>query len=180
MPALWLLTDPYRLPDPVAAASRLPRGSGVIYRTFGRPDAPQVALALRRLTRARGLRLLVGADEALARACRADGIHLPERMIGRARAIRARHPTWLITAAAHSGRALFAARRANVDAALLSVVFASASRSAAPPMGPVRFARLARAAGVPVIALGGVNNETAPRLLATGAAGLAAIEGLKP
>jgi thiamine-phosphate pyrophosphorylase len=180
IPSLWLVTDPDRLPDPVATAARLPTGAGVIYRAFGRPDALAAALALRRVTRARRLILLIGADEALARACRADGVHLPERMASRTRAIRARHPRWLITGAAHSGLALRAVRRAGADAALFSVVFASASRSAGPPMGPVRFAGLVRQVDLPVIALGGVDNETAPKLSATGAAGLAAVGGLKP
>jgi thiamine-phosphate pyrophosphorylase len=46
-------------------------------------------------------------------------------------------------------------------------------------MGPVRFAALARAAGRPVYALGGVTNETARRLLSTGAAGLAGIQAFR-
>jgi thiamine-phosphate pyrophosphorylase len=180
LPSLWLVTDPDRLPDPLAAAARLPPGAGVIYRAFGRRDALATALALRRVTRARRLILLIGADESLARACRADGVHLPERLASRARALRAKHPRWIITVAAHSGRALRAACRAGADAALLSMVFASTSRSAGRPMGAVRFAGLVRQVDLPVIALGGVNKETAPGLLATRAAGLAAVEGLKP
>ena len=64
-------------------------------------------------------------------------------------------------------------------AALCIAVFASNSPSAGSPMGPVRFAALARAAGRPVYALGGVTNETARRLVSTGAAGLAGIEGFR-
>jgi thiamine monophosphate synthase len=41
----------------------------------------------------------------------------------------------------------------------------------------VRFAALVRTAKAPVIALGGVNRTTAPRLIGTGATGLAAIDG---
>jgi thiamine monophosphate synthase len=44
----------------------------------------------------------------------------------------------------------------------------------------VRLAIWIRRAGLPVIALGGVRNETAPGLVRTGAHGLAAVEGLKP
>ncbi len=42
-------------------------------------------------------------------------------------------------------------------------------------MGAIRFAVLVRRAGLPVYALGGINAETAPRLLGSGAAGLAAV-----
>jgi thiamine-phosphate pyrophosphorylase len=60
----------------------------------------------------------------------------------------------------------------------VSVVFASRSASAGPPLGPIRFAALIRGARTPVIALGGVNETTAPRLIATGAQALAAVDGL--
>jgi thiamine monophosphate synthase len=42
----------------------------------------------------------------------------------------------------------------------------------------VRFAALVRRAGLPVYALGGVTPQNAPRLLSSGAAGLAMVEGL--
>ena len=129
MPSLWLVTDPQRLSDPIAAAARLPQGSGIIYRAFGRRDAVEVGLALAKLARARHLTLLVGADERLARILRADGVHLPQSLVAKGRALRARHPRWIVTGAAHSAMALRQAKRAGLDAALLSPVFASASPS---------------------------------------------------
>ena len=66
------------------------------------------------------------------------------------------------------------------DAALVSAVFESRSPSAGRPIGPRRFARLVRTAGLPVYALGGVDARTARRLLDTGAVGLAAVEGFGP
>ncbi|MDB5451457.1 MAG: thiamine monophosphate synthase [Caulobacteraceae bacterium] len=152
----------------------------MIYRAFGAADALKTTSELVRVARRHGLVVLIGADLALARRSGADGVHLPERMVRRAPAIRARHPLWLITGAAHSNRALRTAGRAGLDAVLLSVVFESASPSAGRAMGPVRFAGLVRQAALPVIALGGVNNKTAPRLSASGAAGLAAVDGLSP
>ncbi|HMP63504.1 MAG TPA: thiamine phosphate synthase [Phenylobacterium sp.] len=178
MPPLLLFTDPQRTPDVLAAAAALPRGAGVVYRGFGRPEAQAEAQALRRLTRRRGVRLFIGADAGLARRVRADGIHLPERLAGRAGALR--RSGFQVTAAAHS---LGAARRglaAGAQAVVVSAVFPSASPSAGAPLGPLRFAVLARAAGGPVYGLGGINEKSARRLLATGAAGLAAVEGLAP
>ena len=178
LPRLWLVTDPARLADPLEAASRLPRGAGVIYRAFGAADALNTARALRTLTRRRCLTLLIGADEALAAASDADGVHLPERLTARARPIRARHPRWIVTCAAHSRLALRRAQAAGCDAALLSPAFPSRSASAGRPLGQVRFAGLARLSAIPVIALGGVGNETAPGLVRAGAYGLAAVEAL--
>jgi thiamine-phosphate pyrophosphorylase len=122
--------------------------------------------------------LLVGQDPALAEACDAGGLHLPERALAEAPAIRRRHPDWLITGAAHGGEALARAAELGLDAALLSPVFESASPSAGTPLGRERFARLVRSARLPVFALGGVTAETAPVLLRTGACGIAAVEGV--
>ena len=108
LPPLLLFTDPARTPDPVAAAAALPPGAAVIYRAFGAPEALAVAHALRKMTRDRGVKLLIGGDPALAAGVGADGVHLPERLAHRARALRLAHPGWLVTAATHS---LPAARR---------------------------------------------------------------------
>jgi thiamine-phosphate pyrophosphorylase len=167
-----------RTPDPAAIATRLPKGAGVIYRSFGAPDAPTVACALRRVADRCGLILLIGADEALAAAVGADGVHLPQRAIDQGPRLRARRPDWIVTGAAHDARALKRAEVAGLDAALTSPVFASRSPSANGQLGPIRFSALVRQARLPVYALGGVNSRTAPRLLWTGAAGLAAVDGL--
>lgn len=175
---MLFVTDPERTPDPEAVAERLPFGAGVVFRAFGAADAVARGRRLAAIAQARGLTLLVGADPELARACGAQGLHLPERAISELQGLKAAHPDWLFTAAAHSAEALTAAARAGADAALLSAVFPSASPSAGPPLGVERFTELVNAAPIPVYALGGVNTKTAPRLLATGAVGLAVVSGL--
>ena len=178
LPRLLFLTDPERTPDPEAVAARLPAGAGVIYRAFGAPDTLAVALRLEAIARDRGLVLLIGADAALAGACGADGVHLPERALGEAADLRAAHPDWIVTGAAHSLDAARRAGTAGCDAALVSAVFASGSASAGAPMGAAAFAALVAAAPLPVYALGGVNARTAPRLSGSGAQGFAMVEGL--
>ncbi len=150
----------------------------MIYRAFGAADAVRIGLALRRVTRRRGVLLLAGADPALARSIGADGVHLPERTAHRAAEIRRRNPRWIVTAAAHGRRALLAAERGGAQAVLLSPVFPSASASAGRPLGSVRFAGLARSSGLPVYALGGISAGTAARLRGSGAIGFAAVEAL--
>jgi len=179
LPHLWLMTDPDRLPDPVRTARTLPRGSGIIYRSFGRPQALVEALALADLAKQRGLTLLIGADEALACRVGADGVHLPERMMGHAKRFRARHPNWIITTAAHSPRAIAKAARLGLDGALVSPVFVSQSPSASRPLGQTRVAEWAHRANLPVIALGGIGHKNARLLSGTGVWGIAAIDGLR-
>ena len=176
LPRVLLVTDPARIPDPVTVADRLPPGTGVVYRAFGRPDALETGLALAAVCRRRRLILLVGADERLAARLGAAGLHLPERMLPRVKAIRARHPNWLITGAAHSARALRQA--AGLDAILLSPVFKSRSPSAKSSLGTIRLAALIRATATPVYALGGMTPKRIRRLRGTGAAGIAAVEAL--
>ena len=178
LPALIFVTDPVRTPDPEAVARTLPRGAGVIFRAFGAADAIVVGRRLKAIARARGLILLAGADEALARVIGAHGVHLPERLAGRAGAIARRRPGWIVTVAAHGPRAIRVAARAGAHEVLVSPVFESASSSAGRPLGPTRFAAMARTSPVPVIALGGVTARNAKRLLGSGAAGIAAVDAL--
>lgn len=148
----------------------------VIFRAFGAAGAEARGRALKAVARRRRLVLLVGADPELARRIGADGVHLPERGAHRARALKRARPDWVVTAAAHSLPAARRAFRHGADAVLLSAVFASRSPSASAPLGPVRFSALVREAGGPVYALGGVNELTAPRLVSSGAIGVAAVE----
>ncbi len=177
LPALWFVTDPARVADPVAVAERLPRGAGVIFRSFGRPDAEAVGRALAKAARARGLVLLVGLDARLAAKIGAHGVHLPERALHLAPRLKRQRPRWLITGAAHGVPALQRAARFGLDAALVSPVFPSNSASAGRPLGVTRFAALAWASATPVYALGGIRRTNAARLKHSGAIGLAAVEG---
>jgi thiamine-phosphate pyrophosphorylase len=173
-----VFTDPQRTPDPMALAARLPPGAALVYRAFGAPDAEAVGRRLLALVRARRGRLLIGLDAGLAARLGADGVHLPERAAGRARALKTARPAWIVTAAAHSPRAARQARAAGVDAVVVSAVFSSRSASAGAPLGPLGLARIVRIAGVPVYALGGVNDRTAACLRDIRLAGLAAVDGV--
>jgi thiamine-phosphate pyrophosphorylase len=175
---LLFFTDPARTPDIAAVMRRLPRGAGVVYRAFGDPQAVARGRRLAQIARRRGLVLLVGADAALAARIGADGVHLPERAATRAGAIRRARRGWIVTCAAHSAPAIVRARRAGADAVVVSPVFPSASPSAGRPLGPLRLTQIVTGAGLPVYALGGVNGETARRLIRSGVAGMAAVEAL--
>jgi thiamine-phosphate pyrophosphorylase len=178
LPPLFFVTDPDRTPDPGAIAERLPAGAGVLFRGFGRPGAEDAARRLAEIARRRGLTLLVGLDGSMAEAVGAHGVHLPEKALSQAPALRARRPDFLITGAVHSAAALERAAEAGLDAALLSPVFASASPSAGAPLGVERFSELVAGARLPVYALGGIDSASAGRLAHSGAAGLAAVEGV--
>jgi thiamine-phosphate pyrophosphorylase len=179
LPALLFFTDPERTPDPEAIARGLPRGIGVVFRAFGAADAEARGGRLQAIARQRGLTLLIGADATLTARVGAGGVHLPERLAHRARRLKAVHPSWLVTVAAHSGRAARLALAAGADAVVVSAVFPSRSASAGAPIGPIRLALLVRQVGGPVYALGGVDNKTARRLKDAGLVGLAAVDAFR-
>ena len=172
LPALWFLTDEARAGDPIVAARALPPGTGMVLRHYGAPNRAELAVALAAIAHERGLFLLVGADPSLARAVRAHGVHLPRREL--AHQVRPSIGGWR-TLSAHSRRELEDALRWRPDAVFLSPVFATESHPSAAALGPSRFAALARDCPVPVIGLGGLAAPTAPRLLGSGAMGIAAV-----
>ena len=176
---LLFFTDPARTPDPEAIARQLPSGAAIVFRAFGAPDGEARGVRLAVIARARGLKLLIGADARLAARLGADGVHLPQRLAHRARRLKATHPGWIVTAAAHSTLAARRALAAGADAVVVSTALASASPSAGTPLGPVRMAILARRAGGPVYALGGITDKTARRLRDAGLIGLAAVDAFR-
>lgn len=178
LPALLFFTDPVRVPDPEAAVPRLPPEAAVVFRAFGAPDAQARGRRLRATLRARGAKLLVGADATLAASVGADGVHLPQRLAHRARRIRSARPSWIVTVAAHDLRSARRAARGGAHAIVLSAIFPSRSPSAGRPLGALRLAQLVRRVGAPVYALGGVNDDTARSLLHVRLVGLAGVEGL--
>lgn len=177
LPALILMTDHRRLPDPAPVAARLPAGAAVIFRHYGDGRRAERLAALARVCRRRRLVLLVAGDARLALRAGAAGVHLPEGLLPSARLRRPRRG-WLITAAAHGEAALARAAAAGADAALLAPVFETASHPEARRLGPLRFAALVRRARLPVYALGGIDRQTARRLAGSGAVGIAAIGAL--
>ena len=179
LPPLILMTDDARLADPAATITGLPRGSAAILRHYDHPDREALGRRLLALCRGAGVRLLIAGDAGLACRLGAGGLHLPEWMAHRGLWRRWRRKGWLITAAAHSPAALWHARRAGADAALLSPVFATTSHLGVKPLGVLRFTAWCRRAPLPVYALGGVTAVTARRLTAGRATGIATIGGLK-
>lgn len=174
IPPLWLMTDArVDTADLLRAVARLPRGSAVIVRHYNLDIDARRALFLevQRAARRRGVKLLLAGEARLARAWGADGHHGRGRGRGDGRA-------WLHSAPVHDRGELVVAERAGADVLLVSPLFATRSHPGARPLGPSRFAALARAAHVPVIALGGVHPRHARLVRQLGAVGYAAIDGL--
>ena len=174
MPSLWLLSDPRRLPDPRPAMLALPRGAAVLLRDA----APEVAVAVARLCRQRGLHLMVSGDGRLALALGA-GLHVPDRRPTRfLAAFLAGRRGRLLSVAVHGRRGITRARALHASVALVSPAFATASHPGQPGLGRWRWAALARALPCPAVALGGMSAARMRDLPPLRLGGWAAIGGL--
>jgi len=179
LPALILLTDDERLPDPLASAAALPRGSAVILRS--RSDAKRYALAapLREVAWQNDLFFLVADDPQLAMKVQANGVHLPEKRAHETAHWRALRPDWLITCAAHSERDVLHAKTFGANAVLLSPVFATKSHPNRAPLTQIRLRFIAANVSIPIYALGGIDAHNVARLQGAPLAGIAAIGALE-
>lgn len=170
IPRLWLVSDARNDAGLEAGLARLPRGAGLIFRHYHLDPAARRARfeSLARLAAERGITLVLSGNARQSRRWGGAGAYAAPQALGR--------PTGgLRLATAHDLRELAAARRARADAVLLSPVFATRSHPGSATLGPLRFLLLARRAGLPVIALGGMTAKRARRLPIHG---WAAIDGL--
>jgi len=169
------MTDPDRVSDVIKAAQNMPRGAAIIYRHFGSAHKFVDAEALRKVTFEREQQFLIGDDPALAIEIGADGVHFRRDAKVEAPTLwRQRCPDWLISIAGiKSGH--YTGDLSVLDGLLISSIFPSQSPSVGDPIGIERLSKIVEDLPAPVFALGGVNKETAPKLLGSGAAGIAGI-----
>ncbi|QJU57243.1 thiamine phosphate synthase [Sphingomonas sp. AP4-R1] len=170
VPTLWLMTDERADAALERVLHRLPRGAGIVFRHHATPHGQRRARfdRVRRIARARGLVLILAGDPRDAIGWRADGWH--------GRGSRRLPRLMLRTAPVHDLREMETARRAGADLVFVSPVFPTRSHPGAATLGPIGFARIAREAGIRVIALGGMSARRYRRLIALGASGWAGID----
>jgi thiamine-phosphate pyrophosphorylase len=117
---------------------------------------------------------MLHGDPRIARDTRLVGVHLP--VGGDVQAARAAlGPAAWVSASAHSFNEVLAAAAAGVDAVTLGPVFASASKPGyGPALGLEALAESGRLSPVPIIALGGITDDSRlPACLEAGASGVA-------
>lgn len=169
VPDIWLLSDARNDAALEAAISRLPPGSGFVFRHYHLSVAERAArfAQLLPLLRGAGHLALVSASHETATAWGADGVY------GGAGTVAPAGSRWIATA--HNADELAKANAKGADAVMLSPVFPTRSHPGAATLGPARFRELAGRSAIPVIALGGM---TAARARALDWPRWAAIDGL--
>ncbi|MBU3737029.1 MAG: Nudix family hydrolase, partial [Methylobacterium sp.] len=120
---------------------------------LGRDDLAQFTKRVIARCRPYGARVLVNGDVDLARACGADGVHLPETALMQ---LAERPQGMLAGASCHGIDALQHAVALDLDFVVLSPVLPTRSHPEAAPLGWERFAALIADCPLPVYALGGM------------------------
>lgn len=132
-------------------------------------DQLDAARALTAIPERPGLLISDRVDVGLAAGL--DGVQLPERGVlpGDVRRV---WPDAVIGVSRHDAGGV-RERAEGADFALVSPLFPTASKPGAGGLGPAGFRAVARASGVDVVAMGGIDEHNAARAIVAGAAGVA-------
>jgi thiamine-phosphate pyrophosphorylase len=142
------------------------------------------ALAIRHALRGSGVPLIINDRADVVLAASADGIHIGRDDIDPETARRTLGPRAIIGVSIKSESDIAALPVGAVDYAVIGGVFATASKdNPDPPIGLDGLRRLrgllrARAPGLPVGAIAGINEENAAAVIGAGAEGIAVISAV--
>ena len=168
-PRAWLMTDERMGEKLWTAIDRVPiKHAGIVFRHYSLPDEARAILARRvaDICHRRSLALAVAGNEDLALTVGADLVHNPSEP-----------PLRLpFSRSVHSVSEAEAARVSGATIIFVSPVFRTRSHPGAQPLGRPVARRIAQAAGVPAIALGGMDALTFARLQRDGFYGWAGID----
>jgi thiamine-phosphate pyrophosphorylase len=183
VPPLLLVTDRRQARRPLREVVAAALAAGCRWVSVREKDLPpdeQILLArsLLPLARAKGATLMLHGEASLARDAGTDGVHLPSgRDLAAARALIGRDK--LLGVSVHTVTEVEAIDPADVDYVLAGPAFETASKPGyGPEIGRKGLADIARAARVPVLAIGGINAARLGELVAAGAAGAAVMGGV--
>ena len=177
-PPLLLITDRRQALLPLADVVEAALATGCRWVSMREKDLPEVdqaelARTLLSIARHHGACLTLHGDAALAEACDTNGVHLPasgdpiasRTMLG---------PGKLLGVSLHTVTEVKAIDPNVVDYAIAGPTFETPSKPGyGPEIGCEGLAEIARAAPVPVLAIGGLNAARAAEVLAAGAVGIA-------
>jgi thiamine-phosphate pyrophosphorylase len=137
------------------------------------------AARLLRLTHAAGIPLIVNDRVSIGIAIGADGVHVGRRDGDALEILRALPKGMIFGVSATSHREAMAMDVSGADYLGVGPVFPTSTKEdAAPPTGAEELGRICRDVRTPVVAIGGINRHTLPRVIQAGAAGAAVISAI--
>jgi thiamine-phosphate diphosphorylase len=162
------------VPTAEAGLRAVERGATVLQLRDPSAETGDLEREAARLAGAAPVPVVVSARVDVTLAVGAAGVHLPEQDLPVAEARRLL-PDGLVGRSVHSPAAAREAEAEGADYVVFGPVFETASHPGQPAAGVERLREVALAVGIPVLAIGGIDETTAERCRQAGAAGFAAI-----
>jgi len=182
-PPLLLVTDRRQSRRPLGNIVAVALAAGCRWISLREKDLPPdeqilLARALLPLAHDKGAKLLLHGEAKLAHHAGVDGVHLPSGSdVAAARSLIGRDK--ILGVSIHTVTEAAALDPTRVDYALAGPAFETLSKPGyGPEIGRKGLGEITRTAGVPVLAIGGVNVARVADLIAAGAAGVAVMGGV--
>ena len=144
-----------------------------------REDVLREAREMRRVTRGTGTLFIVNDDPAIAAEAEADGVHVGQDDMPPA-VVRAKFPQLKVVGlSTHNLDQVRASLGQPIDYIGVGPVYATPTKEIPDPtLGPEMAGRMIAASRVPAVAIGGINAETLPAVLAVGARNFAVVRAV--
>ena len=144
-----------------------------------REDVLREAREMRRVTRGTGTLFIVNDDPAIAAEAEADGVHVGQDDMPPA-VVRTKFPQLnVVGLSTHNLEQVRASLDQPIDYIGVGPVYATPTKDRPDPtLGPEMAGRMIAASRVPAVAIGGINAETLPAVLAAGARNFAVVRAV--
>ena len=136
-----------------------------------------LAQSLRKVTEQRALLFINGRID-VAMAAEADGVQLAEDAIGVEAARRLVGAEMLVGRSVHSVEGAVAAEAEGADFLVLGAIFASDSKPGVEPAGIGLLEEAASRVGIPILGIGGIDQNNAEQVIRSGGHGVAVIRSI--
>lgn len=181
---LYLITDQYivkGLSHVQIAEAALSGGARFIqYREklLSKRESYNIALELKNLTNKFNAALIINDDVDIAMAVNADGVHLghEDLPVQTARSVLGENK--IIGLSTHSLKEAEAAQDSGADYIAIGPIFKSTTKDVSSPLGADIIRAVKKISKLPVIAIGGINEENVGDVMQAGADGAAVISAI--
>lgn len=136
------------------------------------------AIEIKQLCTKHRVPLIINDNIEVAIKCHADGVHIGQHDCPAAAARAAIGPDKILGVSAQTVTQAVAAEQAGADYLGVGAIFTTATKQDADAVSIGTLSEICRSVKIPVIAIGGINVENAPRLLNTGICGAAFVSAI--
>lgn len=147
-------------------------------KVLSKKDALTMAKRLREITAKAGVIFIVNDDPALALAVDADGVHLGQEDIPVSTARKILGKDKVIGLSTHNYQDASEANSLDVDYIGFGPIFPSKTKMVTSPHGVEGIKRIRNSVSVPIIAIGGIDQENVTDVIKAGADGVAVISAI--